>query len=992
MPFNGWTFNKISLGGSESAAYYMSRGLAKNDHDVVLFTSCREEVEVDGVRYLWMGEISEQYPAGERFMRYATKTPHDVLIIQRQPHFFGFCQYASKINLLWTHDLAMYQHNKLFNFGLPNIDAILPVSEWHADQMHRVTGIDRSLFKVLRNGVDTDLYAEPIGDEALSEWPEELLGKKILTYTHRPERGLEFLLKPGGIMERLLNRDDVTLIVAGYDNTTSQMRDYYEYLWQRCDALPNVFNVGPLNKCDLRQLQQRAYLHIYPTEFEETSCITMMECAAAGTPILTTNAGALPETLKFIEKGAVIVPLNQDGSLNVDNYLDALNGLLDDDKRVAEMGMHQLNNVKTAYDWSHSVSSLEETIKNIIAPLQTQGSMCRHFIANSDIYALKKYLRRMPSVHLNNELVNATLNELKQCYGFMDEEDWSEHYTKYYEYEKQRGVDYGPEQLEGNLRFESVASWVNDFDDGNVIIDYGCAHGHYTANLAKRYEKINFIGIDITKSNVEKARQWAIEENIKNVEFLHGQVYNGKIYLFEAEQESGEVQLQETPLDLKVDGIIAAEVIEHVEDPEYLIGSLCEHLNVGGRFLATTPYGPWESIGYREHWPWRAHVHHFERQDIKDIAGHLHKFKLIVVSAGPQLGSYVWSFEKDQEFIDIGVINYDRKIANTVPKQTVTLCMITNEDTAKVLEAVESAIPIINQIVIGTDGLPFKKLQSILKEKYPDIPTTVFDLEESPVKSGFDVARNKTIAKADGDWILWLDSDETLNIDSDGAAMLRNNQFNGISIPQHNFSVHPPGILATDYPCRLFRNRKGIRFYGKVHEHPEIEMNEGIPPTLVQHKIAIAHMSYRNEGNRFARFQRNLKLMAIDRKENPNRILGKFLWLRDLAQMNARESQATEGRISPAMMKRYEEGCKAWNELLETEHRRIQRDALEFYSMLLTTVAEGFVATVALGYDVIGDQPPNVNPMTGRFVNKADLEKFVQSQLKEIPDVEKRYR
>ena len=98
---------------------------------------------------------------------------------------------------------------------------------------------------------------------------------------------------------------------------------------------------------------------------------------------------------------------------------------------------------------------------------------------------------------------------------------------------------------------------------------------------------------------------------------------------------------------------------------------------------------------------------------------------------------------------------------------------------------------------------------------------------ESPTKQGFDAARNLTIERAGGEWILWIDDDEVL-IHPDRIKMfLRNNMFDSLGLPQHHFAAEPPGLLKTDFPARLFRNNKGIKFYGVVHEHPEMIYNEG---------------------------------------------------------------------------------------------------------------------------------------------------------------------
>ena len=75
LPFTGETFHKQSLGGSESAGYYLARALAKLGHSVTLFCNTEKAVSQSDVDYLPI----------EMFRSYIEYTPHDVCIVQRAP-------------------------------------------------------------------------------------------------------------------------------------------------------------------------------------------------------------------------------------------------------------------------------------------------------------------------------------------------------------------------------------------------------------------------------------------------------------------------------------------------------------------------------------------------------------------------------------------------------------------------------------------------------------------------------------------------------------------------------------------------------------------------------------------------------------------------------------------------------------------------------------------------------------------------------------------
>jgi hypothetical protein len=65
MTFNGNTIKEgKSLGGSESAGYYVARELAKLGHDVTMFSSIQPEESkfYEGVLYVPIGERSDKVP------------------------------------------------------------------------------------------------------------------------------------------------------------------------------------------------------------------------------------------------------------------------------------------------------------------------------------------------------------------------------------------------------------------------------------------------------------------------------------------------------------------------------------------------------------------------------------------------------------------------------------------------------------------------------------------------------------------------------------------------------------------------------------------------------------------------------------------------------------------------------------------------------------------------------------------------------------------
>lgn len=917
MPFNGETIKTQSLGGSESAAYYLARELARS-HKVQVFTNCEQEGTRDGVDYLFAGRQTEAAPMGERFHFYGLNTPHDVMIIQRHHNAFAY-NWASKINLWWVHDLALYRFAPTVGAMMYNVDGVLTVSQYHTDQISKVYGIDPDICFAIGNAVDLELFEGHAPRQPLEGRTVKLL------YSSRPERGLEHLVKPGGVMEQL--GEGYALTVVGYDNTTPDMRPYYEALWARVDELPNCRNAGALSKPGLADLMCDADLLVYPTTFEEVSCITAMEAMAAGLPMISSHHGALPETCK----GAGVVLCPVDGTDNapiadVSRYVTAVRQCADQELHDKLSGK-QLEAAKDKTWWQ--VAERLESAVELLFKRCSRTSVLRRLIDNSDIYAVRAMPKGL-SVGLRKHIEE---NELRACYRFMDSgEQWGEHYRGYYDYEKQRGVDYGPESLDGETRFETVCSTIQDFigrcdsADSVRVLDYGCAHGHYTINLAKRIPGARFIGVDIAQSNIDKARAWAAAEGLENVEFYRG------------DSTDGLPDIEEGALDI----IIAAEVLEHVPHPERVVNTLADKAREGGLFIITTPFGPWEAIGYRRHWPWRAHVHHFERSDLHDMFSAFPDFEVRTVPSGPTrtgelVGSYVTTFKNiGPAAFALHREHYARKTAQTNGRETIALCMIAKDAEASIMKTIASVADHINELIVNVDAASKDgtlDLLSGLAERWPWLRVSV-DVGPSALEVGFAAARNLTLARATADWILWLDADEHMVDAHKLRRYARPNQFNGYAIKQHHMSVDPLGVLKTDMPVKLFRNNKGIKFFGMVHEHPELALNEGVGRALLIADVHIVHDSYATEEIRRGRFSRNFGLMVRDRNETPDRQLGRMLWVRDVAQM-ARFELEVSGAISDSTVEESRRALPLWRGLID-DNLRMAIDSLEYYSTIVT--------------------------------------------------------
>jgi len=71
---------------------------------------------------------------------------------------------------------------------------------------------------------------------------------------------------------------------------------YYQTLYEQAEAIPNVNYIGYKPNEYIRSNLKNYRMYAYPSTFEETSCISLLECMAAGLYCITTDFGALFET------------------------------------------------------------------------------------------------------------------------------------------------------------------------------------------------------------------------------------------------------------------------------------------------------------------------------------------------------------------------------------------------------------------------------------------------------------------------------------------------------------------------------------------------------------------------------------------------------------------------------------------------------------------------------------------------------------------------
>jgi glycosyltransferase involved in cell wall biosynthesis len=143
---------------------------------------------------------------------------------------------------------------------------------------------------------------------------------------------------------------------------------------------------------------------------------------------------------------------------------------------------------------------------------------------------------------------------------------------------------------------------------------------------------------------------------------------------------------------------------------------------------------------------------------------------------------------------------------------TLSLCMIVKNEERNLPRCLDSVRGLAGELIVVDTGST---------DATPGIAAgygaQVIPFDFSTVD--FAAARNQAIARASGRWILMLDADETL--DGASAPMIEKlvalDENAGYFLERHNHASDS-ATSTRDYVVRLFPNRPGYRYRGRVHE------------------------------------------------------------------------------------------------------------------------------------------------------------------------------
>jgi glycosyltransferase involved in cell wall biosynthesis len=196
----------------------------------------------------------------------------------------------NKVNILWQKNsydqpnlapwFADKNNHKKYDWYVFN-------SHWNYEKFRYFFDVPTDRCVVIKNGINN--------------FPARKVYKKgqpiKILHHNTPWRGLNVLLRAmQEVKDPNITLDVYSSTQVYGDSFKQQNDDQFKPLYEQAKQLPNVNYIGyETNEYILKNITDYD-LYVYPSTFEETSCVSAMEALAAGVHVITNNYGALYET------------------------------------------------------------------------------------------------------------------------------------------------------------------------------------------------------------------------------------------------------------------------------------------------------------------------------------------------------------------------------------------------------------------------------------------------------------------------------------------------------------------------------------------------------------------------------------------------------------------------------------------------------------------------------------------------------------------------
>lgn len=275
MSHEEWNPDSVQtgIGGSEEAVILLTTEWAKLGYNVTVYTNCGKEKVYDGVQW-------------KPWYLYNPRDKQDITILWRIPRVVDYDINSDKV-LVDLHDTV--RPGEFTEQRLAKIDKIFVKSKAH----RRIfPNIPDEKFAIATNPIDISLFEGEVERD-----------QNLIINTSSPERSLEAVCRIFNKVKQ--QRPEVKMQYAYGWGGFESMREDDAHSLQWKNAIQSymktigIEDLGRISHKEVADLYKRAKVFFYPTKFLEIDCISARKAQIAGANVVSSDYGALDETVEI---------------------------------------------------------------------------------------------------------------------------------------------------------------------------------------------------------------------------------------------------------------------------------------------------------------------------------------------------------------------------------------------------------------------------------------------------------------------------------------------------------------------------------------------------------------------------------------------------------------------------------------------------------------------------------------------------------------------
>lgn len=192
---------------------------------------------------------------------------------------------------------------------------------------------------------------------------------------------------------------------------------------------------------------------------------------------------------------------------------------------------------------------------------------------------------------------------------------------------------------------------------------------------------------------------------------------------------------------------------------------------------------------------------------------------------------------------------------------SLSLCMIVKDEADQLGDCLSQVRPVVDEIVVVDTGSTDDTREIARK-----LGARVF---EFPWANDFSAARNESLRRATGRYLLWLDADDRIDPEEIAKIQELKAGLRPASLQAYYLLIQSASPLdgeSSFYQLRLFPNKPGVRFEGRVHEQVNFSLQRmGIPGVYLP--IRIRHTGYEDPVAVHGKYERNWSILQEELKK-----------------------------------------------------------------------------------------------------------------------------